>query len=1296
MLTKENFADVLVHLGFTEENNIYTKKFENVGCVLKADFANGKLVYPVEKGFAVNDGTTSNFEHDENFVVFECVARLFEKGYRPEHIELEPRWSLGHGGKSGKADICVKNKDGSPYLCIIECKTFGSEYKKELSNMKEDGGQLFSYWEQEKATKWLILYASDFVSDADSDSDSKNKKIITSISTVNCSDDPNLLELSKDEKNDTKYKLYKDATNAKSLFEAWKETYEQKFLGDIIFNDDTVAYDIGVLPLKKKNLADFTRDAKIVNQFEEILRHNNVSDKENAFNRLIALFIAKLYDEKKKTDDTEVDFQYKSGTDTYQTMQDRLQRLHHDGMKEFMKEEIFYVSDDYVKNVLKTSLGENREQLEKELNDTITKLKFYTNNDFAFKDVHNKTLFYQNGKILVEMVELFQNYKIVDSKNLQLLGDMFEQLLNKGFKQNEGQFFTPVPITSFIWKCLPLEKIIFDGEKNEIRYPKVIDYACGAGHFLTEGFGEINKTIAKLNLKPKSGWERGCIYGIEKDYRLARVSKISLFMHGADEGNIIFGDGLDNHENEIVIQNGMFDILVANPPYSVSAFKNHLELKNNNFEILDYISKDGKEIETLFVERIAQLLKPKGIAAVILPSSILSNSSTTYIKAREVILKNFAVHSIVQFGSKTFGATGTNTVVLYLQKNDEPPVKSLVAKDSVSAIFNSTDLKVAADKEIFEEYCAHIQVEKDDYIKFLKDAKENADYSVYKNHKYFGMYFSDFVQSQEFKTAQKQDEKLKQNSDSGTNENKKENSNANENTRKAFYRFARKTEEDKIYYFALCRNQKVLVVTSPNDNAEQENFLGYSWSNRKGDEGIKPKYEKTEEKCGFLYNIYDEENTVSRYVKDSFLEIYRSEGKLQKYLNVCSLPDMLDFSRAVFDKAIRTNAKSKSGETEIKSKFPLVKLGDYVETLGGLWTGKKPPFKKVSVIRNTNFTMHGELNLANVAKIDVEEKSYEKRKLLKGDIIIEKSGGSETQAVGRVVLFDKNDGEFSYSNFTARIRLIKNDFTPEFLHLYLNDFYQNGLTFQFQNGASGLKNLDFERYLSIKLPLPPLDIQNSIVKECEKIDSECQNAKNEIENCKSYIAEIIENVQGEQKNLGEIGTIRMCKRIMKNETNSDGGIPFFKIGTFGKKADVYISEKKFVEYKEKYPYPKKGEILISAAGTLGRCVVFDGEPAYFQDSNIVWVENDEKIVKNDYLYYSLNFVDWKKYATEGSVIPRIYNEKLRSVELIVPPLSEQQKIVAKISELEQKISTAKSIIASCPARKSAVVKSYLE
>lgn len=126
----------------------------------------------------------------------------------------------------------------------------------------------------------------------------------------------------------------------------------------------------------------------------------------------------------------------------------------------------------------------------------------------------------------------------------------------------------------------------------------------------------------------------------EKDYRLARVAKISLFMNGAGEGNIIFGDGLENVPDK-GIENGTFDILVANPPYAVKDFKQHLQLKNNSFTLLDRIGMNGGEIETLFVERIAQLLKPQGVAAVILPSSILSNDSASYTGARERLLQEF-------------------------------------------------------------------------------------------------------------------------------------------------------------------------------------------------------------------------------------------------------------------------------------------------------------------------------------------------------------------------------------------------------------------------------------------------------------------------------------------------------------------------------------------------------------------------------------------------------------------------------------------------------------------------------
>ena len=477
--------------------------------------------------------TTCNFSQPENFVVLECITRLMDKGYRPEHIELEKEWTLGHSDKGGFADILVKDADGKT-LFIVECKTAGNEYKKEFNNTLNDGGQLFSYWKQEGACKWLSLYASDF--------DGTNVSYTTE--TIDCSDDANILATAK---KDPSILLYRDAGTTEDLFTAWDETYDKRLCGDVIFRDDSQAYQIGVKPLRKVDLNDFSENDKVVNKFEEILRHNNVSDKENAFNRLIALFICKLVDEIQKGDNDIVDFQYKVGTDTYETLQDRLQRLHKEGMEKFMREEIFYVADDYAENLVQQYTGQKRQKMIEDLRNTLRVLKFYTNNDFAFKDVHNEELFYQNGKILVEVVQLFENYRIIGSNDVQMLGDLFEQLLNKGFKQNEGQFFTPIPITRFIWDSLPVERII--KKADGIEFPKIIDYACGAGHFLTQGFEAVNAGVLAIDptYHIDSRWTEHKIYGIEKDYRLARVSKISLFMHGAGNGNIIFGDGLENY-----------------------------------------------------------------------------------------------------------------------------------------------------------------------------------------------------------------------------------------------------------------------------------------------------------------------------------------------------------------------------------------------------------------------------------------------------------------------------------------------------------------------------------------------------------------------------------------------------------------------------------------------------------------------------------------------------------------------------------------------------------------------------
>ena len=142
----------------------------------------------------------------------------------------------------------------------------------------------------------------------------------------------------------------------------------------------------------------------------------------------------------------------------------------------------------------------------------------------------------------------------------------------------------------------------------------------------------------------------------------------------------------------------------------------------------------------------------------------------------------------------------------------------------------------------------------------------------------------------------------------------------------------------------------------------------------------------------------------------------------------------------------------------------------------------------------------------------------------------------------------------------------------------------------------------------------------------------------------------------------------MCKRIMKNQTKTEGDIPFYKIGTFGKNADAYISKALFKEYKDKYSYPKKGTILLSASGTIGRTVIYNGEPAYFQDSNIVWIDNDEKIILNKYLYYLYKIIDWK---VEGGTIKRLYNDNIKNTVIPVPPLDVQEKIVNILDKFDK-------------------------
>lgn len=1235
MITINNFKEVLLSLGFKQEgtNDVYTKEYHLNGNLvgdthMSVNFAEKRLEFPADmRGGDRN--TLIDDAHKENMVVFECVDRLLDKGYKSEDIELEKVWPLGHEGKSGRADICVNEADNpQKMLFIIECKTAGKEYENAIKETEQDGGQIFSYWQQEKSTQWLAIYASNW--------DEENQHVTHSCKVLNCSDDKNLLEVAnkkRKKKEEIADKLYRDAKSTQELFEVWQETYNNEWHDDIIFKANSQAYNIGVDVLRKRDLKPFSMEnSKIVNKFEEILRHNNVSDKENAFNRLVALFICKLVDEIKKGDDAEMEFQYKERVDTYEDLQDRLQRLHKEGMDEFMREDIFYVEKDYAQKLFSAYKGAARAQAIKQLDETIRNLKFYSNNDFAFVDVHNEELFAKNGKVLVEVVKLFQEYRIVYPEKNQFLGDLFEQLLAKGFKQNEGQFFTPTPITRFVWDCLPLEKYL-----AAHGLPKVIDYACGAGHFLTEGIEAINDIQHKRrdkSIPADNKWVRDCIYGIEKDYRLARVSKIALFMNGAGDANIIFGDGLDNDPAK-GIENGKFDILVANPPYAVSAFKAHLKLQHNDLELLPNILLTSDTIETLFVERIGQLLKSGGLAGVFLPISILTASDKSgYIEAREQILSNFYLKAITLFDTKTFGATNTRTAVLFMERFHEPPVQKQLAIDTANSILSGNDNSDWNDSDILTEYLSLIDVTAEQYKAFIS---ENVSIEDLRSIEYFKAYVSEFEKTKQKFPKNYTKEQVEQ------------------ERKDRLYKRIRNIEKEKLIYFTLLRGQETVVITAPSDNTEQKKFLGYDWSNRKGSEGI-----ILNPNGGYLTNVQNRfaHGTLATFVRNAFSNmrtIMGEETTLQKYVASYRTTDMLDFSKADFDKAIKTTTDKK---IIVISNYPLVKLGSFAEIAKG------KSITKTETKEGNVKVVAGGVDYAYFHNVANREANT---------ITISASGAN-----AGFVNFWK-EPIFASDCTTVRGR-------NEIETLYLYNFLQSiqDQIYYLQKG-SAQPHVYPNDIADLQIPQVEETKMQEIVAECAKVDEEYQTSRMSIEEYRKKIAQVFENLQ-------VIG----------------GGGKWLKIN--GLLLPIWCNQTKIpqdeIELNGKYPVVTQeaeneiaGYTNIDAPITDLPLVVFGDHSCTFKYIDYEFVRGADgtqlmkfntEIVIPKYMYFLLRQTD----IPNSGKYERHY-KYLKELEVIIPSLAEQQSIVAQVEQYEVEIRKAQTIMDGCAARKKAIIDKYL-
>ena len=308
----------------------------------------------------------------------------------------------------------------------------------------------------------------------------------------------------------------------------------------------------------------------------------------------------------------------------------------------------------------------------------------------------------------------------------------------------------------------------------------------------------------------------------------------------------------------------------------------------------------------------------------------------------------------------------------------------------------------------------------------------------------------------------------------------------------------------------------------------------------------------------------------------------------------------------------------------------------------------------------------------------ISEKDFEKYKIKPriGDVMMTRIG-----SVGVCTVVDRNEALAFYVSL-ALLRPQLDKVQSRFLKYAIESIHgRKELRKRTLINAVPIK-INKDDIGKVTIPLPPIEIQSEIVHTLDNYTENVVKLQNQLtaeltarQKQYTFYRNKLLTFGGNEKakivkiSLGDIGPICMCKRILKSQTNTVEGVPFYKIGTFGKKADAYISKETFDEYRSKYSFPKKGDVLISAAGTIGRTVVYDGKPAYFQDSNIVWIDNNESVVLNSYLRYCYELKPWK--VSSGGTIQRLYNDNIAKAIITVPSLDVQNRIVNVLDNFEK-------------------------
>ena len=368
----------------------------------------------------------------------------------------------------------------------------------------------------------------------------------------------------------------------------------------------------------------------------------------------------------------------------------------------------------------------------------------------------------------------------------------------------------------------------------------------------------------------------------------------------------------------------------------------------------------------------------------------------------------------------------------------------------------------------------------------------------------------------------------------------------------------------------------------------------------------------------------------------------------------------------------------------MKEGWTYKKLGEVCNVLNGLWIGKKEPFVNVAVIRNTNFSKDCKLKLDDVAYIDVEERQFATRKLQVGDIIIEKSGGSDKQPVGRPVLFNIPDGDYSFSNFTSTLRLTDKSIFPPFLHYCLYGYYRNGETKKMQSKTTGLRNLDMKAYLRLAIPYFEIGEQERIVAELDLLQGIIEKKKEQLKAYDQLAQSIfytmfgdpIDNPKGwETKKLGEVATQKLSYGSGASAIQYNGKIRYVRITDIREDGDLNSDIVSPDTFDEKYLL-NEGDILFARSGaTVGKTFQYKSRfgKCIFAGYLIRMIPNIE-IVLPSFIFAYTKSSYYRSFVSEAQnavAQPNINAKQYGDLLVPVPPISLQQEFAEKVEAIER-------------------------